>query len=83
MDTDKKKIGLTLRMPLLSWSRFDFDSIRIGTILDSIQVIRVDPGVGVLASLPNISTPAYIHVYHFNFFFVFNYIGNLDFASFR
>ncbi|OUM67352.1 hypothetical protein PIROE2DRAFT_40141, partial [Piromyces sp. E2] len=57
----KLKIGLSLNSNLINYEPVSFPDIRIGTIIDDVEVKRVDESIGTLVSFNN-GVQGYVHV---------------------
>ncbi|TPX37608.1 hypothetical protein SmJEL517_g00637 [Synchytrium microbalum] len=62
VDYERKRVGLTLRPTLVSWTRPESPaSLDIGTIVEEMTVTRVDQDVGILLDCPGVEG-AYCHL---------------------
>jgi len=57
----KLKIGLSLNKNLINYEPVSFPDIRIGSIIDNVEVKRVDDSIGTLVSF-NDGVQGYVHV---------------------
>nr|KAJ3421087.1 rRNA biogenesis protein rrp5 [Polyrhizophydium stewartii] len=61
IDLKRKVLGLTLSPTLLSWQAPSFDGLEIGAISQTVRVVRVDPGLGLLVQFSD-SKLGYVHI---------------------
>jgi len=57
----KLRIGLSLNKNLIDYEPVSFPNIRIGTIIDNVEIKRIDDAIGTLVEF-NDGIQGYVHV---------------------